>query len=86
MQILTGYYVERSSVEMNHLQFADDTRIFCGSTINEINSLKAILRWFELMSGMKIKYDICEMIGIRTDASMLNDMANAFGCKVGQLP
>lgn len=54
--------------------------------MEEIESLQAILQWFELMSGLKINYDKFEMVGVRTVASMLAAMAAAFGCKVGQLP
>lgn len=86
MRILKGYFVEYSSAEVWPLQFASDTIVFCDSTINEIDSLKAILQWFELMSSLKINYDKCEMIRIRTDSKLLIDMAYAFSCKVGQLP
>lgn len=48
--------------------------------------MEAILRWFELMSGLKIIYEKCEMIRIRTDTNLLNAMANIFGCKVSHLP
>lgn len=84
-RILRGYSVEHSSVEVSHLHFADDSIVFCDSTVNEIESLKAILWWFELMSGSKINYDKCEMISIRTDSSLLGDLDYCFGCKVGQL-
>lgn len=86
VQILTGFSIERSSVDVNHLQFANNTIFFCGATIIEIQSVKAILQWFELMSGLKINYDKCEMFGIRTNASLLTEMAISFGCKVGKLP
>lgn len=86
VRLLTDYSIEHSSVEVNHLKFADDTIVFCGSTIDEVDSLKVILRWFELMSRLKINYDKSEMVGIRTDANMLNAMTNAFGCKIGTLP
>lgn len=59
---------------------------FCDSIIIAIESLKALLRWFEMMSGLKRNYDKCKMIGIRTNTTSLNDMASVFGCKVGHLP
>lgn len=73
-------------MEVSHLQFAHDTIVFCNSTTKEIESLEAILRCFELMFGLKINYDKSELIGIRTDADMLNDMELVFGCKLGYLP
>lgn len=72
MLILIGYSVECLAVQVNHLQFADDKIVFCGSYMDEIDSLKAILRWFELISGLKINYAKCEMVGIRMDDGLLN--------------
>lgn len=52
---LKGYSVEHFSMAVNHLKFANDAIVFCDSIISEIDSLKAILRWFELMSWSENK-------------------------------
>lgn len=52
--LLNGFSVENSQSEVTHLQFANDTVIFCDSSLNEVENLKYILCWFELMSGLKL--------------------------------
>lgn len=45
-------------MEVSHLQFADNTVVFCDTKAEEIDSLKAMLRWFEMISGLKIEQQI----------------------------
>lgn len=66
--------------------FQVDTLILCDAKIKKVLNFKAILRWFEFISGLKINYDRCELIGIRTDTTLTFASASAFGCKVGNLP
>lgn len=66
--------------------FQVDTLILCDAKIKKVLNLKAILRWFEFISGLKINYDRCELIGIRTDTTFTFASASAFGCKVRNLP
>lgn len=50
--------------------FQVDTLILCDAKIKKVLNFKAILRWFEFISGLKINYDRCELIGIRTDTTL----------------
>lgn len=34
----------------------------------------------------QINYDKCELIGIRLEGSIVIELAEVFGCKVGKLP
>lgn len=63
-----------------------DTLIFCDAKKEEVETLNYILRWFKACSGLKINYEMCELIGIRLDSSSLNAFVVVFGCKVGNLP
>lgn len=65
---LKGFKVEQSPVEDSHLQFANNPIIFCDATAKEVFNLKAILRLFEMISGLNINYDKCELIGMKMDA------------------
>ena len=47
--------------------------------------MKNILRWFELLSGLKINYGKCDLIGICMEDHDIKNLADVFGCKVGQL-
>lgn len=59
-----GFHVEYSSEEASHLQFADDTLIFCDAKIEEVETLKLILCWFGLCLGLKINFEKCELFGL----------------------
>lgn len=63
--LIHGFSVENSVTEVSHLQFADGSLIFCDASIEEVNCLKGILLWFEVVSGLKINYGKCEMLGVR---------------------
>ena len=44
------------------------------------------MKWYELLSGLKINYGKCEFLSVRMEESYVIFLANAFGCKAGTLP
>ena len=44
-----------------------------------------ILKWYEMLSGLKINYGKCEFLGVRMEENYVISLANAFGCKAGTL-
>ncbi|XP_020967397.1 uncharacterized protein LOC110266746 [Arachis ipaensis] len=48
--------VSRDSVELSHLQFADDTILFCPPEDETMKNYKRLLRWFELEDTLPVKY------------------------------
>lgn len=54
MGYISGFKVGDEGVTVSHLQFANDTMIFCEADICQIGFLRCILRCFELVSGLKI--------------------------------
>eukprot|EP00268_Persea_americana_P028829 TRINITY_DN27957_c0_g1_i1.p1 TRINITY_DN27957_c0_g1~~TRINITY_DN27957_c0_g1_i1.p1 ORF type:complete len:198 (+),score=28.97 TRINITY_DN27957_c0_g1_i1:182-775(+) len=85
-RLISGFSIENADYEVTHLQFADDTIIFCDASLEQVERLKFILRWFEMLSGLKINYGKCELIGIRLEDNHVNFLANTFGRKVGRFP
>lgn len=54
---LLGSYVGNGnygSLDINHLLFANDTLIFCGANQDNIQSLRALLLCFQVISGLKV--------------------------------
>lgn len=84
--IFHGFHVENSLEDVSHLQFVDDILIFCNAKIEEVQTLKYILHWFDLCYGMKINFDNCELFGIRMESSLVQFFAGVFGCPVGSFP
>ncbi|MCH80591.1 LINE-1 reverse transcriptase like, partial [Trifolium medium] len=48
-----GFEIGRQNVVISHLQYADDTLCVGKATVENLWTLKAILRGFELVSGLK---------------------------------
>lgn len=57
----------------------------CYGSIEEVHVLKRFLHWFEIVSGLKINYSKCEMLGLRMDTSAVSAFCFSFGCKVKSL-
>ena len=51
--LFEGFRVARNSQAISHLQFADDTLIFCGENEDQIRNVKATLLCFEAVSGLR---------------------------------
>ncbi|XP_016177809.1 uncharacterized protein LOC107620107 [Arachis ipaensis] len=73
--------VGRDSVPLSHLQFADDTIIFCPPEEETIKNYKRLLRFFELMSGLSINFDKSSLIPINCDEQWVERMCNLLSCK-----
>jgi len=54
--LLSGLKIGTKEVEVCFLQFADDTMFFCEESYTNVVTLKAILRGFELASGLEINF------------------------------
>jgi hypothetical protein len=67
----------RSGPSITHLQYTDDTLCIGEATVDNLWTLKAILRGFELASGLKVNFWKSCMIGINVDNNFL-DMACIF--------
>ncbi|MCI48317.1 retrovirus-related protein, partial [Trifolium medium] len=51
-----GFRVGREGVSVSHLQYVDDTLCLGEASIENLWTLKAILRAFELVSGLKVNF------------------------------
>lgn len=51
MNIIKGFHIARSAPLVSHLQFADDTSVFCDAEEDQVMNLKAILLCFDAVSG-----------------------------------
>ncbi|KAK2447294.1 hypothetical protein QL285_006665 [Trifolium repens] len=48
--------------------------------------MKAILRWFELVSGLKVNFSKSSLIGVNVSSNFLHVAKNFLHCKLGSLP
>ncbi|XP_057747667.1 uncharacterized protein LOC130966862 [Arachis stenosperma] len=73
--------VRRDSIELSHLQFADDTILFCPPEEETIKNYQRLLRCFELMLGLRINFDKSSLIPINCDGQWVQRMCKLLGCK-----
>ena len=78
--LLGGYKAADAIPLVSHLQYADDTLIFCEADEDQIRNVKAILLCFEVVLGSKINYLKSELIGIKVGEAHLYQYADTLGC------
>ncbi|XP_057755765.1 uncharacterized mitochondrial protein AtMg01250-like [Arachis stenosperma] len=54
--------VGRDNLELSHLQFADDTILFCPPEEETVRNYKRLLMCFEVMSELSINFDKSSLI------------------------
>ena len=55
-RLYKGFLVGSNKVEISTLQYVDDTIFFREATMENVRAIKAMLRAFELVSGLKINF------------------------------
>ncbi|GKV12188.1 hypothetical protein SLEP1_g23370 [Rubroshorea leprosula] len=73
-------------LDVSLLQFADDTVIMGRANSSNIFMVKCILRWFELMSGVKINFSKSSVCGFNVLERWLKGVARVLQCGVGKTP
>ncbi|GAU38174.1 hypothetical protein TSUD_264000 [Trifolium subterraneum] len=81
-----GIQLRSCGVNISHLQYADDT-LFVGEVcVENLWTTKAILRWFELISGLKVNFFKSKLFGINVEDDFLSSAAAFLKCNVERLP
>ncbi|XP_057418742.1 uncharacterized protein LOC130712948 [Lotus japonicus] len=75
-----------TGLALNHLQFADDTLLFCENDENQIDLLCNALLSFLFASGLKVNLHKTFLIGCNVEVSEVERIAGLYGWNIGQLP
>ena len=82
----SGFKVGNSGLSISHLQYANDT-IFLGEpTMENLWSLKSILRCFKLGLGLMINFVKRKAFGVNVISEFLGVAVRFLHCSVGSLP
>ncbi|KAG5585379.1 hypothetical protein H5410_045813 [Solanum commersonii] len=85
---IRGFDVAREgteSLEVTHLQYADDTLIFCDAEEEQLKYLRVILYLFEGISGLHINWRKSMMYPIN-EVNNMSCLASILGGEIGVLP
>lgn len=64
VRFILGFFIDNGSCQVFHLQFADDTMIFCEANLLQLDYLRCILCCFEAVSGLKINLSKSDLFPI----------------------
>lgn len=83
---IEGFQICREALAITHIQFVDDTIFFSSPYMEEIVTLKRILRCFELSFELKINLTKSVMVSVGCSHEALQLLASVFRCKASKLP
>ncbi|KAL8487739.1 hypothetical protein ACS0TY_024170 [Phlomoides rotata] len=84
MELVEGATVGKDKVNISHLQYADDTIFICSGKSENVMVIKRILRWFEMISGLKVNFDKSALWGINNDQGIMEKLGADIGYEVGK--
>jgi len=80
-KLFEGYKVGSNGIEVSYLQYADDTLFIGGLRLENILTIKVVLRCFELASRLKINFSKSQSGAISVSEEVANNYANFLYCK-----
>jgi len=84
--LVRGAIIGPNDLVVSHLQFADDTILFCEANWSELIIIKRILRCFEIISGLKINFQKSAACGVGILTQLVKDFVDRLNCSYQNLP
>jgi exonuclease III len=86
LELFKGFLVGNDGITVSHLQYADDTLCIGEASVQNLWTLKAILRGFEMASGLKVNFWKSCLLGINVSEEFLAMGCSFLNCKRGVVP
>lgn len=86
MNLVSGFTVGNESVSVPHLQFADDTILFCAASQVFVTNLRLVLLCFERISGLRVDMDKCKAAGLNLNEGDLDVYSRILCCEKEEWP
>jgi len=84
--LFKGLRVGSKNVFISHLQFADDTLLFCEANEVYLQNIKRILVSFQAFSGLAVNYTKSGLVVLGKEGTWAQAMAEYLGCTLINLP
>jgi hypothetical protein len=81
-----GFRIGNQGSVVSHLQYADDTLCIGEPTLENLWALKAILRGFEMVSGLKVNFWKSSLMGVNVSQQFLRLASVFLNCRIGAVP
>lgn len=81
-----GFEIKRGGLTISHLQYADDTLCIGVPTVENLWTLKAMLRGFEMASGLKVNFHKSSLIGVNVPRDFMEAACRFLHCREGSIP
>lgn len=85
MGMFEGFFPGHGDLLVSHLQFADNTIIFCDNSQSQIRMLRCVLRCFEVVSNLHLNLTKSSLIAVG-EIPNLELLATDLGCRTASLP
>jgi len=85
-KLLKRIKVWTKEIEVNMLQYADDTLFLCEANTQNILGIKCILRCFELVVGLKVNFIKSKIGGQKVEEGIIQRYSEILSCDVMHLP
>ncbi|MCH79823.1 LINE-1 reverse transcriptase like [Trifolium medium] len=86
INLFKGFRVGSGGPIISHLQYADDTLCIGEASVDNLWTLKAILRGFELASGLKVNFLKSCLMGINAGEEVMETACTFLNCIKGSFP
>lgn len=84
--LFKGFEIKNGGLVIYHLQYAGDPLCIGEPTVDNLWTLKAMLRKFEMASGLKVNYHKSSLIGINVPRDFLEVACGFLHCREGCVP
>lgn len=86
LNLWKGIEICRNGSKISHLQYADDTIVFCSPKIHSLMNIKKVLILFEFSSGLQVNFHKSFVLGLNVDLSWLNLASSSLQYRIGSFP
>jgi len=80
MNLVKGFKFRREGMEISHLKYADDTLCIGEAAVDNLWILKAMLRGFEMVSGLNVSYFKSCLVGVKVSREFMNLACDFLNC------
>jgi hypothetical protein len=80
------FAVGSGDLTVSHLQYADDTVFVGEAKVENLWTMKAILRGFELASGLKVNFWKSCLVGVNVSNNFMEMASRFLNCRIGRTP